>query len=383
MESFNNNNSASLLGCGIVCEYNPFHNGHKYQIEYIKKKFGIPVVCAMSGNFVQRGKPSCMDKKLRAQCAVNNGADVVLEIPFPFSSMTAEKFARAGVTILDQSGMCSHIAFGSECADIEKLSAIAETLADGKLDKSIQVYQKEHPSTSYASARTICIGEKLGEEYSAIASCPNDILAIEYIKAIKETGSRLIPIAIKRTVNRSEGEAGDFASSSYVRECVMSGKKVDAKKYVPTDTDLDKVESKSGFEKLIHLALMAKNPEDLAKIFEINGGLEYAVIKAARSSENYNEMVEKLRCKTLTDAKIIRMLLFAFLGVTDEMAKENPLYTYLLAKAETPEADNLLRTSRKEKRIILGQRISTVRRDPGARKQYEFARNAEEILSKS
>ena len=115
----------SAKACGVVCEYNPFHNGHAYQLKQIREILHLPVVCAMSGTFVQRAEPACMPKAARAACAAKHGASLVLELPFPYSCFTAEKFAEAGVRLLGQSGLCSHLAFGSECADSGLLSALA------------------------------------------------------------------------------------------------------------------------------------------------------------------------------------------------------------------------------------------------------------------
>ena len=369
--------------CGIICEYNPFHNGHKYQIEYAKNTLGLPVVCAMSGNFVQRGSASFMDKNIRAKEAVNGGADIVIEIPFPYSSMTAEKFARAGVTILSKCGMCSHLLFGSECADVEKLRKIAERLADASTDKSIQVYQSENKSISYARARSLIVKDRLGEEFAEILSNPNDILGIEYIKAIIETDSPLIPVALKRSVDRSEGVSGSFASSSFIRELVKNGDTAKAYEYVPCGEVLSESIDTAGFEKLMHLSLMAKNPEDLTDICEISDGLEFAIVKAAKTSESYGEMLEKLKSKTLTDAKIRRMILFAFFGVKKEYMTVDVPYTFVLAMSDNDEAKKLMRICRKKKEITVAQKIGVLKKDDFSESLYNLSRNAEKILELS
>lgn len=370
--------------CGIICEYNPFHNGHAYQIEYIKKKYGLPVVCAMSGEFVQRANYACMDKKERAQMAVNNGASVVLEIPFPYCSMTAEGFARAGVDILEKSGMCSHIAFGSECADIQLLEKTALFLISDKISELIKEYQKNNPECSFAVARSAVVKEHLGKECADILENPNDILAIEYIKAIKSTGSTLVPIAIKRTVRREEKAAGEFASSSHVRLLFEDKLYNEASAYLPCfDEVLKNYRTYPDFEKMIHVSLMNKTPGELSAICEISGGNEYAVSKAARAAKTYSEMFESLRCKTLTDAKIRRMLLFAFFGVTKEQARKDVSYTIVLALAKDETAASLMRICRKNKKINVAQRISSVKKDPCASIQYDFCRNAENVLERT
>lgn len=369
--------------CGIICEYNPFHNGHKYQIEYAKNTLGLPVVCAMSGNFVQRGEASCTDKHIRAKEAVKGGAEIVLEIPFPYSSMTAEKFARAGVEILSKSGMCSHLLFGSECADIEKLRKIAEFLTEPEADEHIQVYQSKNKNISYATARSIYVEARLGIEYTGILSNPNDILGIEYIKAIIETGSNLIPVALKRSVNRDEGSLGMFASSSKIRELVSENNIERAAEYVPDDRVFSEFTDKSDFYTAMHLSLMTKKPEELKNICEISGGVEYALISAAKNSGSYGEMLEALKSKTLTDAKIRRMALFAFFGVTKEYMEKDVPYTFVLSEADSEAAKALLRICRKESEITVARKIGAVKKDAFSSAVYDVSTLAEKVLGLS
>lgn len=336
----------------------------------------------MSGSFVQRGECASFDKLERAKDAVQNGADIVLEIPFPYSSMTAEKFAKAGVDILAKSGMCSHLAFGSECADIGLLEKIADFLAEDKIDKCIQVYQRENPNMSYASVRTELVKMGLGEEYAKILSGSNDILGIEYIKAIKQGNYDLIPVAIKRTVDRKDKATDGFASSSHIRELLETCETDTALSFVPESSKMvDCFLRNNGFYEVLHTSLMTKSAKELEGICEISGGLEYAVVNAVKNSENYQKTVEKLKSKTTTDAKIRRMLLFAFMGVTKEMGHTPVKYTLVLADSGSQSALSLFRKARKERQIILARRVSEIRKDPDAFNQYSFCLNAEKILS--
>ncbi len=335
----------------------------------------------MSGNFVQRGEAACANKQIRAEDAVKNGAEVVLEIPFPYCSMTAEKFARAGVDILAKSGMCSHIAFGSECADVKKLEKIAEFLISEQTKSSIQVYQSKNPSISYAVARTEIIKQALGEEYASILTGSNDILGVEYIKAIKLGNYDLIPVAIKRTVDRKDSANADFASSSHIRELLKKGETATAVGFVPDGSlTLEDFSRHTGFYEVLHTSLMTKSADELGNICEISGGLEYSVLNAAKESENYSQTVESLKCKTLTDAKIRRMLLFAFLGVTKEIAEMPVEYTLILANSQNEKALSLLRASRKNKQITVAHRVSEIRKNPVAFRQYAFCSDAERVL---
>ena len=362
-------------GTGIVCEYNPFHKGHAFQIESVKQMGADFVVCAMSGDFTQRGEPAFQDKFVRAQNAVMNGADIVLEIPFPFSSLSAEGFARAGIYILENSGLCTSFAFGSECADVEKLSAIADIL-DKNFHKQVIELQKNEPSMSYASAREDLISQKLGSEFSDIIKKPNDILAVEYLKANK----KLVPIAVKRSTPRG-GYDENFASSSYIRKNLFGADEGLAKRGLPDNCSFDEIYSdNSMFYTFMLLSLCAKEANQLEGIAEIQKGCEHSIIKNARVSQNYIELCQRLASKTLTDAKIRRMLLFSLLGVTKEMALDVPCYTQVLATSE--KGRKMLKKYAEDRKIIVASRASHIKTDDKAKKQYDFARFASEVVNK-
>lgn len=343
----------------------------------------MPVVCAMSGNFVQRGNPSCMDKSVRAKAAIDGGADVVLEIPFPYSSMTAEKFARAGVTILTKCGMCSHLLFGAETADVDKLTSVAKLLLTEECQESIQVYQKESKNISYARAREMYVEKQLGDEYAGILSNPNDILGVEYIKAIIETGSSLVPVALKRSVNRKDEMQGVFASSSKIREFAENAEWDKAAEFVPNGDVLNEYLNREDFYRNLHLSLMTKKPEELKSICEVSDGLEYAIIKAAKVSDGYDDMVEKLKTKTVTDAKIRRMLLFSFLGVTKEYMTKDVPYTFVLGMSDSEKSKELMRMCRKEKTFTVAQKMGAVKNDSFSEKVFDICMTAEKVLNLS
>ena len=363
-------------GTGIVCEYNPFHNGHAYQIKTLKEEGAEFIVCAMSGGFVQRGEPAFQDKVVRAENAVKNGADIVLEIPFPFSSLGAEGFARAGVSILENSGLCSSFGFGSECADIAKLSAVSGLL-DGDFHKRVLEKQKDEPSLSYAAAREMLIEQKLGREYADIVTNPNDILAVEYLKANKS----LCPIAVKRETPRG-GFDEKFASSSYIRKNIFDVENgIFARKNMPENCSLDGiVRDFSPFYNYLHISLMQKMPSEISDIAEVGSGSEHAIIKNAVRAESYEELISLLASKTLTDAKIRRMLLFSLFGVTKQMAKGLPLYTQVLAASDMGRKK--LKQYAEDRKIIVASRIAEIKQSEEAFLQYSFARRAEEVFAK-
>lgn len=371
----------SAKACGVVCEYNPFHNGHAYQLKQIREILHLPVVCAMSGTFVQRAEPACMPKAARAACAAKHGASLVLELPFPYSCFTAEKFAEAGVRLLDQSGLCSHLAFGSECADSGLLSALAEALCDKALLKSIQVYQKEHPELTYIRARSAVLRTHFGE---AAARCenPNDILGIEYIKAIRKCGADLIPIALARSVGRNDAPNGVFASSSLVRRLAAEGDLERAEAFLPDDAAHGFLKSyqPETFRKTVYLLLLSKTQARLSECCEYGGGLENAVYRAVHASHSYEEAFDALKCKTLTDAKIRRLFLFGAFDVTKEQAETLLAYANVLACAKEEAASALLREARKNSLLPLARRVGTIRKNKNAAAQYAADALAEQLL---
>ncbi len=363
-------------GTGIVCEYNPFHNGHAHQIKTLKDMGASFIVCAMSGGFVQRGEPAFQDKSVRAKNAVENGADIVLEIPFPFSSLGAEGFARAGISILENSGLCSSFGFGSECADVGKLSAVASLLG-GDFYKRVIELQKDEPNLSYASAREMLVEKELGREYADTITRPNDILGVEYLKANKG----LVSIAVKRETPRG-GFDENFASSSYIRKNIFdSENSIFARKNMPENCSLEGITRNfAPFYNYLHISLMQRTPSELSDIAEVSTGSEHAIIKNAAKAESYEELLSLLSSKTLTDAKIRRMLLFSLFGVTKQMSKSTPLYTQVLAASE--KGRKMLKKYAEDRKIIVASRVAEIKQSQEAFLQYSFARRAEEVFAR-
>lgn len=214
---------------GLITEYNPFHMGHEYHIKKAKELTGADrAVVIMSGNYVQRGTPAFMDKHSRASIALDHGADIVLELPVPFSCASAELFALSAVTLLHKTGIVDHICFGCEHDDLELLNCIANIFVDAKNDSSHQLnalikdFLKN--GESYASARNMALHKYVSESshisgdaqvLNDIICQPNNILAIEYLKALKITGSAMRPVPLKRTAaSYHHDNSNDFMYSA-------------------------------------------------------------------------------------------------------------------------------------------------------------------------
>ena len=370
-----------MKACGIVCEYNPFHTGHKHQIDFLKER-GFAVVCLMSGSFVERGEPAVFGKECRAELAAKNGADLVLELPFPYSAFGAELFARAGVSVLDKTGICTSICFGSESADADLLECAAEYLVSNEFSARIRELCNADRTLSFARARSIALFEKIGQNFST----PNDILEVEYLKAIKTLGASLSPIVIKRSgAGYYEKEEDGFASASYLRELIYGGSLDEAGKFIPNFRH-ESLESpiKINPEKYfcaLSLAVMTLGKEGLSDIAEIGGGLEHSVYSAVLSENTIMDIAKRLSAKHLTETKIRRMLLFALTGVTKGDMKSLPAYTRVLAVGEKGyELLRMAKASVADGFSLISGAPHLASASEDAKRQFEFNKRAERIL---
>ncbi|MFR0799116.1 MAG: nucleotidyltransferase family protein [Oscillospiraceae bacterium] len=208
---------------GIISEYNPFHRGHAWQIGELRRRLGAEtaVVCAMSGSFVQRGDFAVMRTHARAEAAVRGSADLVLELPLPWAIASAEGFAAGGVGVLAATGAVDTLVFGSECGDTETLKAVAAALESDAFAALLR--QRLAEGTSFAAAREAAARKLLGEKAAVLAQ-PNDILGVEYCKAIARQAAALMPLALpRRGVGHDGGAAEGFASASRIRELLING----------------------------------------------------------------------------------------------------------------------------------------------------------------
>lgn len=330
---------------GIVAEYNPFHNGHLYHLEEAKRRSGCAyAVCVMSGNFTQRGEPAMADKWTRARAALLAGADVVLELPFLYAAMPANRFAYGAVKILSSLGPVTHLAFGSEdAAAMERFRAAARYLHTEEFQRLLKSYLPKEPSYPIAYAKALA---KISGLPEVIFSLPNNILALEYLKALNSLHSPMIPLPIQRKgAQHKDLGLSVYASGSAIRR----GREKDLK-------SLPSVLPPAVWELVKDLKWV--QPKDLApylfgrfrtmdavalrQIFDVNEGLENRLLRAFRVT-NYELAWKELRCKRYSNARLQRILLYALLGVTqNEMltldAFGRPVYARILGfrKAASP-----------------------------------------------
>ena len=319
-----------MVVSGVVCEYNPFHNGHRYMLDCMRKDGATHIIGIMSGNFVQRGEPAICDKYLRAENAVRNGADLIIELPLPYAVGTAETFARGSVGLLDKLKCIDRLYFGSE-SGIDELKACLDEAESPEFEGKIKVYLKE--GLSYPTAFSKALN-------NPVADTPNNVLALEYMKQLKTMNSRITPCSILRKgVQHDSSEAvGSFLSASAIREGLREGKDVDL--FMPENTvEKMKIALESGEMpadvKNLELAILSKlrsmTAEDFSRIADVNEGLEYRLEKAVSQATSLDELHNLILTKRYTNAKIRRIILSAFLGVTKEMQSEIPDYINVLA----------------------------------------------------
>lgn len=329
-----------MKAAGIIAEYNPFHNGHKYHIEKTREITSADVVVAViSSNFLQRGEPSIVSKWRRTEMALKNGVDLVLELPVVYSNQSAEIFALGSLAILDRV-KADCIVFGSENGNIDEIIRIAEIQETRKneIDEKIKEYMLT--GLSYPNAINDAFYHITGYK-----DCftPNNILGIEYVRAIKKIKSQIVPVTIKRHKAEyySQDLIGNIASATAVRKHFMTGNRNSIKGVVPESVfEIMEEEYKNGnivtmsqFYPYLRFALMSPKTY-LKDIQDMEIGFEQRLIEAARKYRDFEIFFEAVRTKRYSNSRISRVLTHILLGLTTEItdkAKEKlPPYVRIL-----------------------------------------------------
>ena len=315
---------------GIICEYNPLHLGHKKQLDTVRGLLGAQsgIVCLMSGNFVQRGSPAIIDKSLRAKAAILSGADLVLELPVTCALSSAEGFARGGVTILGQ--FCDYLCFGAETANKESLLAAALALLSDSFSPALR--EQLDKGLSFPAARQAAL-ESMGLD-GDILSRPNDILAVEYCKAILTTGCAMEPLPIRRGGDYHAAAADrEDPSATALRELILgSGAWLD---YVPEavreclgDAPIHILHAG---ERAVLARLRTMTEAEFAALPYGSEGLWRKLMHASRSCATLDAVIAAVKSKRYTRTRIDRMILCAFLGLQDADLAAPPPYARVLA----------------------------------------------------
>lgn len=331
---------------GIICEYNPLHNGHLYHIQQVRKNGAEAIVAVMSGNFMQRGDVAVMDKFTRAKLAVEAGVDLVIELPVPYAVAPAETFALGGVALLSALPNVSEISFGSECGDIELLQTAAEAcyLCKTTYRDMMQDFLREgHP---YPEVLMHMVEQLYGEEVAEVLLEPNNTLAVEYLNAMQKLNSPLTPYTVQRRgaghhsmllgdERPEEGTAG-IASATYIRRCIQDG--VDCRRTVPDYCYQALQEAEAAgqiadiryLERILLYRLRTASRQELNTIAEIGQGLENRIYHA-RTATSLDELLEALQTRRYPLARLRRILLHVLLDIRKNDTRGLPPYGRILA----------------------------------------------------
>ena len=311
---------------GIICEYNPFHNGHKYQIEQIRaNEPDATILAVMSGNVVQRGEFAMIDKKERAKIALENGVNAVFELPYPYSASTAEIFANAGVEIVSKLG-CDALYFGTEKESLEKLEKIAEIVDTPEFKKELDISISENDDSF------IAVKESTLKKFGAVLpKNANDMLAIEYIRAIKRKKLNIEYHSIKRIGSfYNDEELGEVMSASGIRKHFYKSYEILS---VPSVPYYEEIANKGKYldieaaNRCLHSFVLANSNRKI-KAFDTSLEMTSLIIEKDKNSCNGEEFMNKLSSKAFTTARLKRSILYALFGVNK--VDFEPKFTVLL-----------------------------------------------------
>ena len=345
-----------MRAVGVICEFNPFHNGHAYLLSRMRQEVGDGgcVVCLMSGRFVQRGEPAVADPYLRADMALSGGADLVLELPFPYAAGSAEFFASAGVEILCRLGV-ERIAFGSESGDLSLLAEAARRVEEPAFKETYAALCREGMGTTAAYAEALGQVCAIGLPEGFPAS--NDLLGIAYLCALNRERARRemapTPLAVTRVGSGYREDTlteGAYPSATALRvllreaacdpavlEAMLEGTMPDGALSLLLD-GIRREDAPTDGQRLLpsyHTLYRLRSPAGSEGCAEWGGGLGGHICRQARSTANGEDFFRSLRTKQYTDARLRRALLFGALGVTDADLRRSPAYTTLLAANRT------------------------------------------------
>lgn len=325
----------------IIAEYNPFHNGHKYLIEETRRLTGADfVLVIMSGNFVQRGAPAIFNKYIRTRMALCGGADAVIELPSLYAVSSAEFFAGGGITLLNQLGMIDFLSFGSECGDIELIKNCAALLSleTPEYHCAIQAFLRQ--GLSFPAARNKAVLRSLPvsglssdckdtaflseETVNTLFASPNNILALEYCKALLVSDSNITPVTIKRQGDSYHEtmlntDASVFSSASAIRIAIEHCNEAVTGNFPSRFLTCD------DFSALLHYKLLLEQEHGFSEYFDCSCGLSDKIIKNLPAFTNFTDFCSLLKSKDITYTRISRVLIHILLGITVPDSCSQPL----------------------------------------------------------
>ncbi len=371
---------AAMKVAGIITEYNPFHNGHAHLIKMARDNGATHVVAVMSGNFVQRGEPALFDLSVRAEAALMNGVDLVLQLPAVWAASPAQSFAQAGVEMIDALGFVDELVFGSECGDAEKIVSAVCALESEELKPLLDRELKK--GISFASARENAL-RAISPESADIIKSPNNILGVEYIAALRRIGSKTVPVTFPRigAEHDAKESCGEIASASYIREKFSDG---EWEGFVPANVaeiyrnaqiaDIKRIEN------AILYRMRTADPESLSEAPDISEGIENRIISASEKAKTLEDLYSFSKTKRYSHARIRRIILNYFLGFTAADAALTVPYLRVIGFNE--KGAELIRTAKETARLpVITKAADIASLDGNAQRIFTLECKAGDIYS--
>ncbi len=348
----------------IICEYNPLHNGHVHHIQETRANGATHIIGVMSGNFVQRGDVALLDKFDRAKLAVSAGVDLVIELPVAFSIASAELYATSAVSILHNLGIVDELSFGCSCGDTERLELLTEASLSTTEVYQNRIRERMREGESYPAAVWEIVRQRYGSKVAGMMHDPNNLLAIEYMKAIRKVGAQFKPFTIQRqyVMHDSLEPNQMYASASFIRKSVAEGDP-SYLDYVPTYTaQLLTRRIKEGrtadirrLERLALYRLRMMEAEEMLTLPDVNASLQNRMF-AAKHANSWDELLADIKTKCYTMARIRRILMAAMIGIRKEDQVYYPPYARVIAFNE--RGRELLGIAKKNSKIPLGTSLA-------------------------
>ena len=376
---------------GMIIEYNPLHNGHLYLLEETRRILGpdTAVIGVMSGDFVQRGDFAVVRRHARAKAAVESGVDLVLELPLPWATGSAERFADGGVGVLEATGVVDCLAFGSECGDVSALRRLAGVLCSEELPAVLK--EELASGVSFAAARQRAVERLGGAENAALLAEPNNILGVEYCKSLLRRGSDIQPLTVKRKGSAYHGTQlqEQLPSATMLRGLLRSGEREQALSLMaPAMRSAYEEEERSGqapvlvetCERAILARLRSMKEEEFAALDEGREGLYHRLYEASRTAARLEELLDAAKTKRYAHARLRRMVLWAWLGMTGADCPQEIPYLRVLAANETGR--ELLSRMKKTAAVPVVTKPQHIRKlGPEAQRLFELEARAADLYT--
>ena len=349
---------------GVIAEYNPFHNGHAHHLKETRRMGGCDyVVVCMDGSFTQRGEPACMDKWSRAQIALRCGADAVFELPALWALQPADGFARGGVAVLGGLG-CDLLSFGTEETDINLLKTLAEVGENEPPELTEALRKGLEAGKSHARARGEALSMLLGVDAEKLNS-PNLILATQYLREMRAQSLKMEALPVQRIGNYHDAALGDFASATAIRAAISDGKMEEALACVPEPAReaLCWAGDLHGMDDLLLHTLRGIPPEEIAELPGVGEGLEQRIMRCAAEASCREELLEMLKCKRYTRARLSRICACALLKLTKSMVESHAMPEYARLIGMREDARPLLRELKARSRLPIVSDAAQLRGD--------------------